>query len=400
MENARSWLNIIRYGESGTVMQIQDDCMYRVLDIINNRKILKQVLGPYYKKYILAYLQIDELDLNKIINNTLIQICLERKILTLQKLKKNSNEKILKIITDYGYEVGLFISHVSSLIRNNNFQPLIDLEFLVRSNSNLSVIVFSEIDLSHAKYDFLVHRASFLFDHLIKYPLYGEKDIRQFIRYYCHQWNFSLPERKINEMILSCGGYLWLNHQAVRNLRDDRNISVMEALTGELMIRKLESLWSKFTDQEKIILRKIIFGSLLNPDTLTHEYQYLKDIQVIKENKGQVKLGIPLFSLVVEKENKMNEVQVKGNQILIGERDITDELSKTEKSVMSLLLNNKRKIVSRDKISRVVWGETWEEKYSDWAIDRLIHRIRKKLNKLCIDEKLLKTIKKKGFIFG
>ena len=46
LENARKWLNIIRYGESGTVIQLQDDCEFRILEIINNPKILKHILGP------------------------------------------------------------------------------------------------------------------------------------------------------------------------------------------------------------------------------------------------------------------------------------------------------------------------------------------------------------------
>ena len=36
LANAHRWLNIVRFGESGTVIQLQDDCEYSVLEIINN----------------------------------------------------------------------------------------------------------------------------------------------------------------------------------------------------------------------------------------------------------------------------------------------------------------------------------------------------------------------------
>lgn len=400
MDNARRWLNIIRFGESGTVIQLQDDCVFRVLDIIINGKILRQILGPYHRKYILKYISIDENDLNETIKNTLIQVCLERRISSNHLLNKLTNGRILTILSDAGYDIGIFLSHISSFLKKNNYQPLIDLEQLTRTNKNLSIIVFSEIDITHEKYKTLVYKASFLFDHIIKYPLYDEKDSRQFIKYYCHQWVFSLSEIAINEIISACGGYLWLIHQAVRNLRDNKNMTVRDALTSELMITKLESIWSKFTDREKVLLKKIIYRSIQNTDTLTHEYKYLLDIKIIKETPDGVNLSIPLFSLIAEKENKLNEVQIRNDRILIGEKDITPDLSKTEKIALALLINDKKKVVSRDKIAQTIWGNEWEEKYSDWAIDRLMHRLRIKLHSLCIDEKLLKTIKKKGFIFG
>ena len=35
--------------------------------------------------------------------------------------------------------------------------------------------------------------------------------------------------------------------------------------------------------------------------------------------------------------------------------------------------------VSRDEIGQILWGKNWESKYSDWAIDKTISRLRKKM---------------------
>src|SRR3972149_11989183 len=91
LENAHRWLNIIRFGESGTVIQPQDDCEYRVLEIINNRKLLKTMLGPYYKKYLLRYLPIDQKDLQKSIHEALVELCREKNIGSLKKLTISNN---------------------------------------------------------------------------------------------------------------------------------------------------------------------------------------------------------------------------------------------------------------------------------------------------------------------
>lgn len=400
MENAKKWLNIIRFGESGTVIQLQDDCEYRVLEIINNRKILKSILGLYYRKYLLKYIPIDLKDLHKAIKDALIELCVERRIDTEKKLAKLANKKILSKIAKKGYEVGLFISHISPLLIKRNLQPLIDLELLIRTSKNLSVIVFSEVDITCDRYHLLADKCSFLFDHFLIYPMYGEKDAKQFIAHYNYHWRFSLSKKTIGQITHACGGYLWLIHQAQRTLRDNPTFTIQQALSSELMIKKLEVIWTKFIKKEKNIIRKVYFENIQELDTLTHEYKYLKSIRVIKEINGKTKLGIPLLSQIIEKENRLNKFQVRNNYIFIGEKEITSNLSRKERAFLYLLLSSKRKIVSRDKVAQTIWGKDWEEKYSDWAIDRLVYRIRKKFKTLGMDKNLLKTAKKKGFVFG
>lgn len=400
LSNAKKWLNIIRYGESGTVIQIQDDCEYRVLEIINNPAILKSVLGLYHRKYLLRYVPIDQKDLQNAIKDTLVEVCVERKIATRGILSEMANYELLKEIAEKGYDVGLFLTHIKPLLNKNNFQPLIDLELLIRTSKNLSVVVFSEIDITHGKYNLLVDKCSFLYDHIIKYPLYDESDSRQFIIHHNHQWNFSLPEKTINEIIRSCGGYLWLIHQAHRNLRDNPEMTINQALTDGLLIKKLEIVWNKFTKDEQSIFRKIVLDTLQEKDTLTHEFHYLKSIRAILEDKEKVTIGIPLLTTIIEQENKLNKFKVRENNLFIGNIDITMKLTKKERILMLLLLSTKKRVISRDTAAKAIWGKDWEEKYSDWAIDRLVHRVRKKLKSLGIDEKLLKTVKKKGFIFG
>lgn len=218
LSNAHRWLNIVRFGESGTVIQLQDDCEYRVLEIINNPQTLKDILGIYHKKYILRYLPIDQKDLHKAIKDTLIGIATELKIATKGILSEWQNSEILDEIAKKGYDVGLFISHVTLLLKNHYFQPFFDLELLIRTSKNLSAIAFSELDITHDKYRPLVDKASFLYDHIIKYPMYSETDARQFISHYNNQWNFSLPEKTVSEIIEVCGGYLWLIHHVQRFL--------------------------------------------------------------------------------------------------------------------------------------------------------------------------------------
>lgn len=56
-------------------------------------------------------------------------------------------------------------------------------------------------------------------------------------------------------------------------------------------------------------------------------------------------------------------------------------LTKNESSVFNLLSKNKNKVVSFDEIASCIWKENSEERYSEYAITKLIERLKKKLSK-------------------
>lgn len=58
-----------------------------------------------------------------------------------------------------------------------------------------------------------------------------------------------------------------------------------------------------------------------------------------------------------------------------------DGLTKAENIVFNLLLRNKNKLVSFDEIANWLWEDKSEEKYSEYAITKLIERLKKKLPK-------------------
>ncbi len=77
--------------------------------------------------------------------------------------------------------------------------------------------------------------------------------------------------------------------------------------------------------------------------------------------------------------------------------DHYENFSGQEMLVYRYLETAKGKIVSKEKIAEIIWGREWEQKYSDWALDKLISRLRKKVVALDIPEKI-RVIKGKGII--
>ncbi len=400
LKNAQQWLNIIRYGESGTVIQLQDDCEYRMREILDNPSLLKTVLGPYYKKYLLYYIPAGTVDVHQSIHAALLSLAVKKRLGTKGTLEELSNEELLKEIGQRGYDVGIFLSHITSLLSGKSWESFAKLESLIRMSKNLSVIVFTERDITQHSYTGLADKCSFLFDHVITYPLYSEADTRQFILHYATQWKFKIPEKITSEIVRLGGGYLWIVHQLMRHLRDNPGDTLTQASGTRVLMTKLVSIWEKLTLREQEILRRLTFGTLTDRDLLSHEFRYLTVIRLVLQGKNGLQLGFPLLATVIENELLLSKWRVENDVISIGEKDVSRLFTKKEKIVLARLIDAKHAIVPRDVIAQLLWPADTEGEYSDWALDRLVYRIRKKLAKISPQKELVRTIKKKGFTFG
>lgn len=70
------------------------------------------------------------------------------------------------------------------------------------------------------------------------------------------------------------------------------------------------------------------------------------------------------------------------------------KLTYAESMILQLLLKNDGKVCSRDDIAQSIWGKLWIDKYSDWAIDAHIYKLKKKL----IDGVKIKAIRNCGYV--
>lgn len=400
MENARKWLNIVRYSEYAVVIQFHDDCEYRVADIIENPRLLKKFLGPYYRKYLLEFIPVNARDLNSCLKESILETVRQRKIRIYDKIKNKTLLEIINAVTDEGYEFGLFISRINHLLSEQDFATLLDLERLLQQTRRCSAILFFDQNLSHPKYHFLIDKCSLLFDHVLKYPLYNEKDALQFINYNCEMWSMNLDDRQKKEIYALCGGYLWIISHVQRLLRDNPGLKIEEAAKDDMLLTKLETIWAKLLPEEKVILEKIAVHKLSEEDRKLPEYKHLQSIGAIKHSEGKDKLGVPLLSLVINNTQKLNLWSSDSTNIFINNKPFTKMFSAKETKLMHLLISHKKEIMPRDRIAQELWGKEWEEKYSDWAIDRLLYRIRQKIKQLGFNSNLLKTAKRKGVKFG
>lgn len=70
------------------------------------------------------------------------------------------------------------------------------------------------------------------------------------------------------------------------------------------------------------------------------------------------------------------------------------ELTAQEHNVFKHLNDNLEKIITRDEIGQAMWGKLWLDKYSDWAIDKQISKLK---TKLTYTKYKILTLRKQGY---
>jgi hypothetical protein len=399
--DAVNWLKIIQYKESGTVIQLQDDCEYRMEDIISNTNRRNKVFGDKADHFLLGSLSLGKKPLLNEVRAKIFEICSRNGI----HLSENIGDDLVELFTylkKNNYHIGLFISHMRSVLDNDpQHQELYDLELFIKTSGCLSVVLFSEYDVTHESYHELVDKASSLFQNVYIYPLYGEADVDQFIRSKEEAYGIEIDEALRDVIKRQCGGYLWLVSHILRQVRNTGEAYIRQMAEDDMLTHKLRSIWNKFTEAEQDILRRVHTGQISENDKQLHEYRYLQSIHLVhEEEESKPTLTVLLLCRCIEEQPAQSgQIQFKHGYIYYREKNYTEYFSDSEISVLKLFMEHTGDIVGRDMVAQAIWGTYWERRYSDWSIDSTIYRLRNKLSLVGLEKSSLKTVKSRGFLF-
>lgn len=132
---------------------------------------------------------------------------------------------------------------------------------------------------------------------------------------------------------------------------------------------------------------------LINPNISHRLDGILKDLlgDVTRQNLYKYRNLAELLG-IVEKGRFTNKfMEEYFNNLLNKDSSIESIMSYAEKKVFTLLKDREGEIVTREEVAEALWGNDKDEKYSDWAIDQTVYRIRK-----AIELSPYKLITKKG----
>ncbi len=139
-----------------------------------------------------------------------------------------------------------------------------------------------------------------------------------------------------------------------------------------------EELWESLSDDERQVLKDIAKGN--NQKSIKGEYLF---------NTGLITHDLTVFSPLFERflHEKIHSNK-RDRQVL--------ELSKKEHLLLTFLKEHMNDVCERERIIERVWPEAETFGVSDWAIDRLVARLRNKLKSQNAKEEII-TVKTRGY---
>lgn len=405
--------------------------------IIENINLFSKEL-PGYEKYLLVY--IEPLDLTeeslvgymRLMVKSFVEKCKEKGACqdkkALQKIEKiidsetATYSKLLDILRELvvkvssaGYEVIFFLGEFDEL----NFASTVFFNNLKSLWSKLYpklhyVFLMRESITRQEKMSFWGELNEAILQNLIYVPLRNGEDNTYLINYFIKQANINLSEKERKLILKLCGGHPFMMKVCVRVVANNKKSqTTLKEIKQDLMdyyeLRSVSwGIYEVHSVKEQRLLRDIAKGKK-DLNIGSKEMLFLRKMKLVG---GTPKSGYKLFSdlfkesiLAIEgEETEKVKKGVRGlrfdegtGAVFYNNKHIEEHFSIQEYAVLSILLSTGgNKISSRGDIGEALWGEESYEKYSDWAIDQLMSKLRKKLKSLGIGKSLV-TIRGKGY---
>jgi hypothetical protein len=271
------------------------------------------------------------------------------------------------------------------------------LNTLIKLQSRVAATIFIEADVARKPYVELLKANHKLIQNVYYLPVYSLEEARHFVKRVAKDWQVRINPQLVEQIVEECGGFLWLLREAVRLIRDGKDLSQVRSGEYPGMKMRLEYIAGLLTKREKAALLAMINRGEREVVEPIRNYLVYTGLVIAKGKKWA--LACPLLKPYLEKAIKVGNVfKDERGQIWFGEQLVDATLTAKELVMMRTLLTYRGQIVSRDDLAKAVWGFNWEEEYSDWALDQVVSRLRKALEKLGLPKEIIITKKGQGWL--
>lgn len=234
------------------------------------------------------------------------------------------------------------------------------------------------------------------------FPLLDEENSGKFLECIATSFNVTIPKEIAEEIIDHCAGQMWLMKSAVRHGANGGQWSSWK--NNPLFMQKVELWLNSFNRQEKSILENLVeveHGQAGENSTETFpDFHFLLARRIVRTNKQGVNaVAVPVLTEVIAKKiaRKSNlGVNELGN-ILQNNVLIDNLFSRRERRLLRLFIQQPNIVHTREACAKAVWAETVETDYTDWALDQVIKRLRKKLVGLGLSAQSIELVRGRGY---
>lgn len=372
-KESQRWNSILELQECLCVIfPYLSDRQFRISQFIESQKNS----SLYFINLNSAFLALDE-------ENDLIKYILKQ---IPNEFRKDSLEESLDKL---GKTLVLTISDGEMLFKPELRMVLSMLQNIAVTNRKIKTLIAFESNIFKTIPDF--NRYNLIFQNILFYPLYNSEDMMFFVDYLCKKWQMKMSQPIRKSIVYNAGGSFWLTKGSCRSYRDNNEWSVDD----RIFKFRLESIFTSLSDEEKVIIASCPH---LKQFEENKDLIFLKKTGLIKEDNS---LAIPELWKLIEKsgESKIDFFQSKENDITYKGISLFGVLSTTEFFLLKFFLKKQNIAISRDEIAKVIWSNDAENRYSQWAIDQAIKRLRDRLISLGLPANIIRSVRGIGYEF-
>jgi len=393
-KEASQIFNAVKYGESGITMCYPACKMqFNIVRFLENKQLIKRILGSYYNKY--AFLLIHCVQ-NDTYSSILNKIRASAHHLNLPIKSDSDLANIVKIMLRSGKDPYLFLFNAESLASCHLKKVIKAIHDEILTTPKFGATLFYEGNIYDSPMKEILKNNNRFLRNVFILSSYQPKVCRWYIQSLTKEWKMSISKDISDLCIKQSGGILWILRELIRLLKMNSHINLHDLINAPSIILRLETLISMFSHKERETLIQIKQNGQSNNIA---ELTYLLRIGIIQQNGSTYEVTSHLLANALESIPQLHSIILDNkNQIHANGAALSPLCSRQEEAVLKLLINNKKSVVTRDTVAQALWGENNEEKYSDWAIDRVLFRVRKILITQSIPPTIIRTIKKRGYI--
>lgn len=411
----------------------------RVLNrfIVENINLFEEQL-PNYQGYLLVY--IEPLDLTeesqsgylRLIGKTFAEVYQKQRSCEVEleedEIKIFDNERatyskllgalknLISKVVESGMEVVFFLGEIDELkfintIFSNNLRSV----WNCFDGKLHYAFLLKDVRLIFAKDPFGEELSSLFFQNILYVPVLRDNE-DYLIDYFEEKTGYQLTSEKRKIVGEMCDGHPYFLKLAVETLaKEDSKKSPLSLKKAKEILRahyEIRAVSRRIVEAQTEKAEKTLGEAVAREvyDLPDEESKTLISLGLIrKTEKGCYRPFCQLFQDAVLKRampdvsagdfQKKLVFDSKLNSIIFAGKPVEEKFARQEYELLAFFLKEPNKVHSRDKIAETIWGKESYEKYSDWAIDQLMSKLRKKLKTLGADGKALMTVRGRGYKF-
>lgn len=174
-----------------------------------------------------------------------------------------------------------------------------------------------------------------------------------------------------------------------------------EVARDPVLIEESAKIWRQCSDVEQEALRTLFAGKAPNPAAL----QSLLNRSILVDVDGEVRAFSRLFADFLQNMTEMPHVPRSSarlwmdhdaGQVFVDGKPV-ETLTRLEYRLMTLLFENAGRIVDKYRLVSDVWGEDYIDRVDDARIEKLVSRLRQKVEPNPSEPQFIKTVRGRGY---